>query len=364
MRNPPVTKRWIATSTQFLIRDSISGRYYARFWQDRKPVWLSLKTTKISVAKARLAEKLKTHKERQGASRSIENGTGTVEQLAKLYLSGVKVQVDIKDSTAHYYEQIVTSLLATWPELKDTSPKDVSKGDCESWAKKYSTTYSPTRYNNAVDVLRKIFEVAIAAGSIYKNPAADLGKRTPNKKRLELPTKEEFSKLVDSIASQGAWCSRQCADLVSFLAFSGCRLDEARNVRWTDVGDEFLWVHGGQAGTKNMESRYVPIIPQLKELLSDMKAKPRYFKGDRSGYVLAVTECQRALDKACRLVGIKRLTHHDLRHLFTTRCIQSGVDIPTVAKWLGHKDGGALLMRTYSHLLQEHSKAMAAKVLF
>jgi hypothetical protein len=31
---------------------------------------------------------------------------------------------------------------------------------------------------------------------------------------------------------------------------------------------------------------------------------------------------------------------------------------------LGHKDGGALLMKTYSNLLQEHSQAMAAKLSF
>jgi integrase len=64
------------------------------------------------------------------------------------------------------------------------------------------------------------------------------------------------------------------------------------------------------------------------------------------------------------LPSIKRFTHHGLRHLFTTRAIESGVDVPTVAKWLGHKDGGALLMKTYSHLLQEHSQAMAAKLNF
>ena len=28
--------------------------------------------------------------------------------------------------------------------------------------------------------------------------------------------------------------------------------------------------------------------------------------------------------------------------------------IPTVAKWLGHKDGGALLIKTYSHVRDKH----------
>jgi integrase len=68
--------------------------------------------------------------------------------------------------------------------------------------------------------------------------------------------------------------------------------------------------------------------------------------------------------RAAKIIGIQHISHHDLRHLFATRCIESGVDIPTVARWLGHKDGGALAMKTYGHLRNEHSLAMAQKVTF
>src|SRR3979490_2273897 len=80
--------------------------------------------------------------------------------------------------------------------------------------------------------------------------------------------------------------------------------------------------------------------------------------------VFAVRECQKALDRACKEVGTDRITHHDLRHLFATRCIESGVHIPTVSRWLGHKDGGALAMKTYGHLRREHSIAQAQRVTF
>jgi integrase len=59
-----------------------------------------------------------------------------------------------------------------------------------------------------------------------------------------------------------------------------------------------------------------------------------------------------------------QFTHHDFRHFFATTCIESGVDIPTVSRWLGHKDGGALAMRVYGHLRQEHSFAAIKKVHF
>jgi integrase len=61
-------------------------------------------------------------------------------------------------------------------------------------------------------------------------------------------------------------------------------------------------------------------------------------------------------------IGIPRLRIHDLRHFFATWAIESGVDIPTVSRWLGHKDGGALAMRVYGHLRDEHSIESAKKL--
>ena len=79
---------------------------------------------------------------------------------------------------------------------------------------------------------------------------------------------------------------------------------------------------------------------------------------------MRVRECQGAINRACKALEIVRFTHHDLRHLFATTCIESGVDIPTVSRWLGHKDGGALAMKVYGHLRDQHSANMAQRVSF
>jgi integrase len=79
---------------------------------------------------------------------------------------------------------------------------------------------------------------------------------------------------------------------------------------------------------------------------------------------MQVRECQKAMTRAAKEINMARITHHDLRHLFATRCIESGVDIPTVSRWLGHKDGGALAMKVYGHLRDQHSTEMASKVKF
>ena len=159
--------------------------------------------------------------------------------------------------------------------------------------------------------------------------------------------------------------SMNCADFAAGLAFTGCRVGEARGIAWRDVDFETgeVIVRGdAKTGTKNWESRRVPLIPDARALFQRMLSQ----RLDESleAKVFRVGECQKALNRACKKVGTDRITHHDLRHLFATRCIESGVDIPTVSRWLGHKDGGALAMKTYGHLRREHSIAQAQEVSF
>lgn len=44
---------------------------------------------------------------------------------------------------------------------------------------------------------------------------------------------------------------------------------------------------------------------------------------------------------------------HMMRHLFASTLISSGIDVRTVAEYLGHSDGGALVLKTYSHLMPD-----------
>lgn len=44
---------------------------------------------------------------------------------------------------------------------------------------------------------------------------------------------------------------------------------------------------------------------------------------------------------------------HMMRHYFASSLIAAGVDVRTVAEYLGHSDGGALVLKTYSHLMPD-----------
>jgi len=43
-----------------------------------------------------------------------------------------------------------------------------------------------------------------------------------------------------------------------------------------------------------------------------------------------------------------------------TRAIERGVDVKVIAERQGHKHGGTLILRTYSHVNPVHSRRMAA----
>lgn len=128
------------------------------------------------------------------------------------------------------------------------------------------------------------------------------------------------------------------------------------NALKTETSDRFIPLFA------DLDALLVRVIERRKKAaLFSKDGKPMLAPTDR---LFRLSECQKAIDKACETLGIQRITHHDFRHLFATLCIKAGVDIPTVSRWLGHSDGGALAMKTYGHLRQDHSQAQAEKVKF
>jgi integrase len=356
------TKTWQRTRKPNLLRHK-SGRYYARAFAGGKEVWQSLKTSHYSVAQARLAKFLEEHRERD--CNSELSAKMTFREALKMHQQNVADDGTIKPATRHYWNQIFVALLKSWPGLGDREIRRITKTDCKEWARAFRKVASPTRYNNTVAGLRHVFEVAKEAGIIYRNPAEKLERVKVRPKQPTLPSGDQFLQLVDAVEHAGAWCSRDCADFVRGLAFTGCRKGEAGQIEWRDVDFEAgeIIIRGDpETGTKNWELRRVPLIPEARGLFQQMRSERPGEPLDKK--VFEVRECQKALDRACKKVGADRITHHGLRHLFATRCIESGVDIPTVSRWLGHKDGGALAMKTYGHLRREHSIAQAQRVTF
>ena len=228
------TKTWQKTRKSNLLRHK-SGRYYARAFAGGKEVWKSLKTSHYSVAEAKLGEFLKEHRER------LSNGNGEVSakmtfgEALKIHHENQADDVTIKPATRHYWNQIFIALLKSWPGLAEIEIRRVSKTDCKKWARAFRKVASSTRYNNTISGLRHVFDVAKDTGVIYSNPAERLECVPVRAKQLTLPSSDQFLQIVEVIEHAGAWCSRDCADFVRGLAFTGCRKGEAGQITWRDL---------------------------------------------------------------------------------------------------------------------------------
>jgi integrase len=271
----------------------------------------------------------------------------------------------IKDGTKLYRENTIIALLKSWPELKEMDVRKITPHDCLEWSVRFAK-YCPTLFNNTVGTLRQILKLAIEAGARYGNPAQDIKKLKVRQKILKLPEHSQFPAMVKSVRAAGSRHSKHCGDLVEFFAYSGARKSEAARVLGCDCDftNGKITIKGDPVTrTKNWEIRIIPMIPDMRRLLERIRSE-KTEKDWLNNRVIGVQECQNSIDTACKKLGITRFTHHDLRHLFATRCIESGVDIPTISRWLGHKDGGALAMKTYGHLRDQHSTDMAQKVTY
>jgi integrase len=356
---------WQKTKTQHLIRYLPKGTFYAYFKVGGKPFRKSLDTDVYSVAKLRLADHIAEQRELAEASTNQAAGRLTFADVVEQYRARIESEPRLKPASRAYRLMTVDFILKTWPTILTKKVGKITYRDCVDWLQRYQTKYAPSVVNNSIGTLRAIFDEAIERGARFSNPADRL-KRVPMRQRpLTLPSRAQFLDFVEAIRRAGARQSKDCAEFVCFLAYTGLRKGEAKFVTWADVDFENseIIVRGDPlTGNKNNEVRRVPMIPELRDTLATMREARRIEK--ESDRVLRVNEAEKSMRAAAKRTGIAHVRHHDLRHLFASTCIESGVDIPTVSRWLGHKDGGALAMKVYGHLRREHSAAQAQRVRF
>ncbi len=342
-----------------LYRLETSGGYYALVKRGDKQFRRSLKTKDRKLAERRLAEL----RAQVFNLRVTEEAHQSFEEVAKRWMA-VTVHT-LKPSSAVRRELCIKTLL---PYFAGVSIRNIRREHCERWVTERGPQIAAMTFNRELELMRAVFGYAVKLGLILKNPAEDIPRRRVVQAEIQIPTREQFRALVAAIReSDGRPDSKKKAkagaDLVELLAYSGCRLSEATSLRWQDIDFEkgVFTVTGGEGGTKNHERRTVPMTSALRSLLKQLHDEVNPKPAD---FVSQIDSAKKCLATACRRLGYPQFTHHDFRHLFATTCIESGVDIPTVSRWLGHKDGGALAMRVYGHLRLEHSALAALKVRF
>lgn len=251
---------------------------------------------------------------------------------------------------------------------------------------------SPKMLLNIRNFLSLIFNYAIQNRILLRNPVegVQLPKGTVRKPRAL--TVEEQIALIKAV--------RQYKHPIMFSAiltlYTGLRKGEVLGLQWKDVDfakkrltiDKQLSRHYNISENGKSKSilettapktetsvRYVYLIDELLDELKEYKETMLQWK-IKKGYTHlesdflfcssknTAIEPRRFYDhytKVLKIANIENATFHTLRHTYTTRCLENGIDIVTVSKMLGHANT-RLTADTYSHLLAEHQAAETQKI--
>jgi integrase len=350
---------WLSTRIPNLFQLQEGGRFYGRVKIEGESVRKSLDTTSFAVARERLRDwllSLKVVKTAPG------NTFGSLIESYVEWLAGEKVKEEIGASTIAYKEELLDQIRKTWPGFDTFKLETLTEQGMRNWQVAHRGKYSATRTNGALTVLRELIALAVSRRCLSREIADEALRGLKyvrvrydyKRMTLSLPEPQQVIELRNEVyrrcrlnGSKGGW-------LFDFLLFSGSRIQSARDARWEDV----LWNSNTHGELYFRSAKYgpyqIPLFPQLRTLLETIKAATPNAQPDDE--ILPTKSLQSVLTSSCRHVKLQHLSHHDLRHIFASRCMESGKDLPLIAAWLGHKDGGRTAMAIYGHIRSTHSQ--------
>ena len=258
-----------------------------------------------------------------------------------------------KPSTRHRTDSALrTQLLPTFGRQRLDG---IHREAVHEWFDRYSKT-APAGANRTLDVLRQIFNHAVACGYVRANPTRDV-RRNPRPKLTRFLSRTEIDNLHAALnAHRGRGSGKQQAEIIRLLLLTGCRKGEIVRLRWSEVCGEFLHLNNSKTGP-----RTVVLNAQAKAVLA---RQPR----NGSAYVFSsVTDVSRSRSdelslwrKVRREAEIQDVRLHDLRHTFASHAVMQGVPLPVISRLLGHTQPRMTLR--YAHVGDREIAAAAERI--
>jgi len=224
--------------------------------------------------------------------------------------------------------------------------------------------------NLALVCLRHVLKAAKRDGYLKTLPTEDIPWQRTETKARRLYTRTDIDLLCQA-APAASKNGVEFADYIRLMALCGAREQETIKLRWVDVDfTHKLLTIGADADTKNREARRVDFNPELENHLKAMQSRrapdsqwvfPSPQRGERDEHARTFRE---SLKLARKAAGLHGFGFHDCRHHFISYAVMSGIDFMTIARWVGHKDGGILIGKVYGHLSNEHAQLQAARMNF
>lgn len=148
--------------------------------------------------------------------------------------------------------------------------------------------------------------------------------------------------------------------------YAGLRIGEICALKWADINFETLTliVNGTQARTENgveiiapksrSSNREIPISAILLSKLERIPQTCEYVLS-KNNKPVDIRTYRRHFKKLLQMANLPDIKYHALRHTFSTRALEVGMDYKTLSEILGHSSVG-ITLDLYAHSLKEHKR--------
>jgi len=214
------------------------------------------------------------------------------------------------------------------------------------------TRTSNSNYNRHRKDLAALFKYAWKVlGVIQINPCNVIDKLPEEKVPKQIPTQEEFVRLIHAADGQER-------PLLMVLACTAARIDEALRLRWEDVNFEHgfirLWTRKTRDGA--YRAREIPMREYMKALMLQLWETRRQdewvFLNPKTGS--RYLHRPKVMRSICVRAGIPHYGFHTIRHFVSSYLLdREKIGKPTVGRMLGHQSLSTTDI--YSHSIGVHS---------
>ena len=201
------------------------------------------------------------------------------------------------------------------------------------------------RFNQTVAALRFFYTVTLQRPNLVAH--IPYGKK-PKTLPAVLST-DEVARLFAAVADL------RYRLLLQIAYAAGLRVSEVVRLQVGDLDSQRMLLHIRSA--KGRKDRLVPLSAVLLQQLRDYwrRYRPRtwLFPGQTPDSHLSIGQLQRLCRQAMCAAGItKKASMHTLRHSYATHLLESGTDLATLQKLLGHNQLSTTLR--YTHIQEPH----------
>lgn len=279
-----------------------------------------------------------------GAKKAEARAVPLYSELAAQHLADAKLHQRSYSTTEMYVRR---HILPKWGRVRvsDVDPRAVAQ-----WlADKRSEGLAEATVVKIKAIFGRSFELGArwAVPGCDKNPVRAVATRPLSNNRERFLSAEEAARLRTAVAASK---NPQLKHIVDWLLYTGCRLRECLDARWEHVNPQARNWHVPMS--KNGRSRNVPMSSAALDVLAStprLDGCPWVFPNPetRQPFVSIKHAWQTARDEA----GLPGFRLHDCRHAFASFAINSGVDLFTVGRVLGHRSVQST--QRYSHLAND-----------